>query len=524
MAVNAVQQEKTVADPIAEYQSIVPLWKKNRAVCGGERFVKEYDAKLDVTNFSNLLVPFSPKMSEAQYKFFKAEAELPGIVTQYVAMIIGGLLRKKPQLKLPEDAPEGAKDWIISEFGQDGSALSTFLDQALKEELPTARCWVYIDYPFVPPKERENMTAEQFRELKPYPTMLKAESMVNWTVSKGKDGKEQLTRLIVRCYEDDFDGNEFHAKQREVVKVHEIVNGYYQVRTFTEVTPSSNPVVVNGVIQVNYNVIDRKFVQDPKIETNFLFQGERLTFIPAWPLNGTIDVVEPIITAVVDKEISLYNKLSRRNHLLYSASTYTPYIATDMVDTEFDEIVEGGLGTWIRLHQGDTMGVLETPTAALADMEIAIQSNIEEMAKLGIRMLTPETAQSGVALELRNAAQTAQIGTLNMKVSTTLSAIICFMINWRYNTQYTVTDIDFTMSADFNPAPLGADWLRLVTEWYQSKLLPRSAWLDIIKQNDILDPEYNDEEGTQEIMKDEVTEIKATKDAELANEFAVKGA
>lgn len=152
---------------------------------------------------------------------------------------------------------------------------------------------------------------------------------------------------------------------------------------------------------------------------------------------------------------------------------------------------------------GATAGVLDTPTAALADMDRAIAATVEDMAKMGIRMLSPEAMQSGVALEIRNAAQTARLGTLNMKVSNTLQAIIAFMLYWRYGFECAASDINFTLSSDFNPAPLGDAWLRLVTEWYENGLMPRSVWLQILKQNDIVPPEYDDEEGKKEINEDE---------------------
>jgi hypothetical protein len=173
-----------------------------------------------------------------------------------------------------------------------------------------------------------------------------------------------------------------------------------------------------------------------------------------------------------------------------------------MTDEQFTDVVESGLGTWIQLRQGDTATVLATPTDALQDMDRAIVNSIEEMAKLGIRMLTPETEQSGIALEIRNAAQTAQLGSLNNKISQTMRSIITFMINWRLDLDLEESDVEFSLSADFNPVPLGADWLRLATEWYQQGLIPRSAWLQLLKYNDIIPPDYNDEEGRQEIQED----------------------
>lgn len=517
MAVNAVRTEKTVADPIAAYESMLPLWQRNRAICSGERFVKDYDSLVDVVGFKNLLIPFSPSMTQKQYEFYKAEAELPGIVSQYTKMVIGGLLRKKPQLELPEDAPEGCKEWILDNFGQDDSSISAFLDNALWEELQTSRAWVYIDYPNIP--NRDNMTREELLGFKPYPIMWKAESIINWSVIQDPDtGKLKLNRIIVRKYELSNETNEFHSEYIDTVYVHELVEGRYQVRKFQQLANTANVPTVNGKEQTNYTKNTPSFELVDTI-TSFEINGEPLHFIPAWPLNGNIETAEPVMTALVDKEVSLYNKISRRNHLLYGASTYTPIISSDMTDEEFQKIVGSGLGTWIHLQQGDSATVLQTPTSALVDMDRAVAASIEEMAKLGIRMLTPETAQSGVALELRNAAQTAQLGTLNTKISSVMSDVISFMINWRYGTAYVPSDVSFSMSADFNPAPLGEGWLRLATEWYQMGLIPRSSWLQMLKQNDMLPPEYDDEKGLEEVAGDQFVVTPVEQRADQINMF-----
>jgi hypothetical protein len=156
-------------------------------------------------------------------------------------------------------------------------------------------------------------------------------------------------------------------------------------------------------------------------------------------------------------------------------------------------------------------------------MEKAIAAAIEEMAKLGIRMLTPETDQSGVALHLRNASQTAKLGTLNMKISSVLSEIIAFMINWRYGLDLKAGDVYFNLSSDFTPTPTGEGWLRLATEWYEGGLIPRSVWLQLLKQNDMLAPEYDDKEGQVEITNDELV-VSPHEQAAFNNALAVGGA
>ena len=499
MAINAAQAKiKTVADPNAAYESLLPLWQRSRAVCAGERYVKELDAKVSM---NNMLIPFSPSMTQQQYDFFRAEAELPGVTSQFSRMIVGGLLRKQPVMKLPDDLPAGAKDWLVNEFSQDDLPMAAFLDSALWEEVQTSRAWVMVDYPEIPADLE--LTKQEMLEYKPYPILLSAEVVINTRTSIGTDGRRRLSTVIIRGMKEEFNAEqEFHPKFVETVWVHELdASNEYQVRIFQRQDEPPKVPVLNGK-RVEAVIAEHQEFVMVDLKNNILVNGERLTFIPIWPLNGRLEAAEPTMMPIIDKEIALYNKLSRRNHLMYGASTYTPVISSDMTDDDFQKVVESGLGTWIKLRQGDTASVLETPTAALADMDRAIAASYEEMARLGIRMLSPETAQSGVALELRNASQTAQLGTLNTKISNVMRQIIVFMLNWRYDLDLSITDVEFTLSSDFTPSQGGPDWLRLATEWYQQGLIPRSVWLILLKQNDILPPDYNDEEGRKEITDD----------------------
>lgn len=503
MAVNAAHnQKKTVADPCAAYESSRPIWQRSRAACSGERMVKALDVFPDTTFFSNMLIPFSPSMTPEQYNFYKAEAEFPGITAQLAKIIVGGLLRKQPVLTLPEDKlPADAKQWLLDEFGQDGSPMTAFLDEALWEEVQTGRAWIYIDHPVV--KNPDLLTVAERKELRPYPVLWTAESIINWSVGMDARGQSVLTRVITFVSTpNEMSSDEFHPTYTDVIKVHELdKEGNYQIRIFER--------VATDVPMVNGRKLNVKRQSASKLElretiTDILANGERLRYIPAWPINGSIEIKEPMLSPIIDKEVALYNKMSRRNHLLYGAATYTPVVSANLTDNQFDAIVEAGLGSWLRLPENGKINVLETPTGALQDMDRAIAGSIEEMAKLGVRMLSPESAQSGVALEIRNAAQTAQLGTFNTKVSNTMTNIICAMINWRYGTDVKTTEIGFSLSADFNPTPLGADWLRLATEWYESGKIPRSIWLDMLKQNDLISPDYDDEEGRQEITGDDI--------------------
>jgi hypothetical protein len=286
--------------------------------------------------------------------------------------------------------------------------------------------------------------------------VLRAEELTDWSA----DGSRMTIKVNIEEYADE------EAK---------IVQYEYRYR------------IENGIVHL-------KKLKAGEVQFNdvLLCQGRPLDRIPVFPLNGSLSVQPSVLQPLLDREIGLYNKLSRRNHLLYGAATYTPVISADMSDANFEKIVNAGIGSWILLEKGGTASILAAPTEALDRMEKAIAATIEDMARMGIRILSPEGgSSSGVALEIRNSAQTAQLGLLNTKISDAFCDALRLHQEWRTENSSTA-DVEFKMSADFNPVPLGADWMRIVTDWYTGGLIPRELWLSIAKSNDVIPTDYAD--------------------------------
>jgi hypothetical protein len=513
----AANKSKSVGDPNGRYESLKPLWRTARGILNGQSACKELDSTLDAFHFSNILLPFSPSMTAEQYSFYKAEAELPGLTAQYVKVLVGGMLRKMPDITLPDDVPEGCMDWIKNSFTAHDNSMLSFLDEALSEELQTSRAWVLVDYPSVP--NYDILSLEERKRLAPYPVLMKAESVINWrTGPHPTTGETCLLALVVRTYEQHYRSNPLHPDYIDTVYVHRLTKeGLYVVERYEMDSASGENVqFINGVEQQDYQVAGGTHAANKNNNNqwkltntfdNIMANNEPLTYIPAVPLNGNIEGEEPVLMPLIDREVSLYNKVSRRNHLLLGAATYTPVVVSDMTDDAFEDVVSAGLGSWIKINQGDDIKALETPSRALRDMELVIQNTINEMARLGIRMMAAENGSgrdSGVALEIRNAGQSAILASISTKVSQQMRKIITWMLNWKYGTDYKIDDIKFNLTPDLNPAPIGADWLRLVTEWYQTGLIPRSTFLDIAKANDIIDSDYDDVKGQDEINEDDL--------------------
>ena len=358
-------------------------------------------------------------------------------------------------------------------------SITSFLTEALSEEMRTQRAWVLISHPEI--ANPEELSREQLRAIKPYPVIYKAEDVINWKKAVSIEGTVVLQQIVIKSTRDKEDTDEFHPETVNVIKVHELDEaGLYQIRVFEE------DILVDTI-------------------TNIRSSNKRLTTLPAFPLNGSIEVVRPLMTTIIDKEISLYNKISRRNHLLYGAATYTPVVYSDMNEDDFDTIVDAGLGSWLKAAQGDKIEVLKTPTEALKDLDRSIKDGIEEIAQLGVRMLAKDSGdQSGVALQIRAANQNVTLGNLSVKISQSMTDIIAYMLSWYNGQEVLPSDITFILNDDFQTIPLDHNYISLVSSWYQEGLIPRSLWLLLMQDNELIPSDYDDDEGTKEIGTDEL--------------------
>ena len=508
--------KKGVGTPSDQYNSMRDLWSVCRAIVRGEEAVKAHDKRVYQTGLSgkrnNILIPFSRTMTQAQYEFYKEEAELPGITGQYVRTMIGALLRKESILNFSDEffndeEKEELLDWIKYKFTSDNKSLFHFLDSALWEEFQTSATWIQVELPAVSDEEYEKFSDEQKMNFKPYPVIIPAEQVINVQIGPHPITREYVTtRFITRQLEPRSDDNPWHPDLITTVRDHYLdKEGYLVVDVYEMLDPTESVTHTSGKTtadSLRHDVATPDHQNFDKVDTFYPKKyGERLSMIPVWPLNGDSSWEEPLMMNFINREKGLYNKVSRRNHLLYGTATYTPIIKGIMDEADQSKLISAGLGSYWFVDSEVEIETLQVPTDALSDYQTAIESAVEEIGKLGIRMLSPETNQSGVALEIRNAAQTASLGTLNAKVSSTIEKVIRFMIEWDTNIPVPSNAVEFTMSSDFSPQAQGGEAMSLISEWYQLGLIPRSLFIETAKKNDYISSDYNDDLGQEELTK-----------------------
>ena len=455
-----------------DYRKVFPVWRRVKAFCEGLTAVRNLDRILDTSSWSNVLLPFSVSMDVDQYSLLKAEAELPGISAQFLRMVVGGLLRKEPEVTATPESPE-LIEWLKESVTIDNLPLIGFLEQCIEEEMQTSRGWVSLNYPSVSEAEFVAMSLEDRAKVRPYPVLWTAEEIINWRFANDRFGKEVLEAVYVLGVIDDYTEDRHNPKKVKAIWLHEMVNGIYQVSRFREDT-------------------DEVVVEVPRAN------GMPMSYLPFWPLNGNLKKGRPLLETIVDKEAVLYNKLTRRNHVLYTAAAFTPVVFADILEEDFQKIVDAGLGSWLFIPSSTgRIDTLKSPTEALVDMDRAIASNIEEIAKLGVRMLTQNVAnESGYARRLQDSPQTATISSLSMKIGSTMSQVFSELATWHFKTPITV---DIKLASDFDDYVIGEGWLRLATEWYENGHISRDVWVGLLKKNDVLSADYDDSEFQDEI-------------------------
>ena len=213
--VKSTQTKKGPGYPNDEYLSQVNEWKRNRAVIQGPSYTKDYDT---VPSSDNLLLPFNPTMTQSQYDFYKAEAEVPGVTSEFSKMI--------------------------------------------------------IDYPMV---DLDSLSPEERREVKPYPVLHTAENIINWSTSTDIKGQVKLDQLITRYFTLDYDPNSpYHPKYVDSVQVHKLdENGLYVIENFIRNT-SDTPSFIDGSIDYQFDQLTDEWVSQG-VNENLMKNGERIT-------------------------------------------------------------------------------------------------------------------------------------------------------------------------------------------------------------------------------------------------------
>lgn len=167
----------------SEYTAMLPRWTRCRTVVDGQDAVHAAGVR------------YLPKLAgqdEAEYDAYKARALFYNATGRTQEGLLGMVFRKQPEVTLP-----GTLKPMLEDTDLAGTPVDTFIEAVTKEVIEVTRVGVLVDHPVV---EGASLTVgqAQLSGIRPYLSIYKAESIINWQTARVK-GATRLLHWPVAC-------------------------------------------------------------------------------------------------------------------------------------------------------------------------------------------------------------------------------------------------------------------------------------------------------------------------------------
>lgn len=403
-----------------DYDEWLPSWTIMRHVVDGEEDVKNEGAVYlpEPTGFVGL----DPDVRRNAYAAYKTRAQFPDILAPTIRGMVGVIHRKAADIVLPQ-----ALEPMRERATRDGLTLDSLHRRITREVLVTGRFGLLADMP---------SSGGQ-----PYLAGYTAEAIRNW----GEDDDRSLAFVMLdeKGYGYDTDQLTWEEVQRYRLLQRDEA-GRYIVRRFEGV----DGIEVDPAAPVRRGNQPLGRIPFVFIDTNDLTPEPDEV-----PLLGLARIALAIYRLDADYRQQLY----------MTGQEMLVYIGADAEN--LPEMV--GAGVSITLPQGADAKVIGPQGTGIAAHRTAIQDDFAKAVRFGAQMMGERSAdaESGEALRLRYANQTATLTTISLNVAAGLERALKYCAEWAGANP---DEVAVTPNTDFVEARLSAPELTaLVNGWMQ---------------------------------------------------------
>lgn len=400
-----------------QYDEFLPVWSMCRDSVTGQRAISKGGVK------------YLPKLSGQKaesYKSYKERALYFGAAGRTVDGMAGLIFRKPPTINLPK-----ALEQYQSDIDMKGTTLEGFARDCVDEALVVGRFGVMIDYPPTSP-DRGVMTIEEARQYgqRPYLTMYKAESIINWRTGRYANRNVLLNVLLVENFEEE-------NQIREL-----FFDGFYGQRIWRTDENDKWAIAQEFYPTKNGNKIG---------EIPFYFCGKK---------EGWVDVQDPPIEQLAYINIAHYRNSADLENAVHVAGQPTPWV-NGITDPASIPSIHLGSGTFLKLPPDAEAGFLQCGADGVGALREVMADKIAQMAALGARMLSPEKAQAETAesQQIKRGGENSVLASIAGAVEIVIEASLRFMADWVGANR---EEAEFELNKDYLPSPMDSAMLR---EW-----------------------------------------------------------
>lgn len=459
-----------------EYKRFSSIWQKCRDLIAGEEAVKARGEEY---------LPRPSGQSTAEYEGYKKRSVLFNATGRTGDGLSGLIFGLPPQVKVPTSMEELTKDFTLS-----GLSLLEIAEQVVEDQIAVGRIGLLVDYPRLPEGMTITAAIKEQLHLRPFVSVYKAESIVNWTVGD-IDNQRVLTKVVLREVvakpdpEDEFESEK--VEQYRVLDLTAAQEGgagrVYRQRLFQLATQGNTEVYV----QIGADIIPR-------------MNGKTIDFIPFKIIgvrDSEPDVEEPPILDLVNLNLAHYRNSADYENGLHYTGVPTPIFIGLMDD---DAEVKLGSTDGIKLQVGGDAHYLEFTATGLTTLKDAMGNKEGQMAVLGARILSPERPQveTAEAASIHRAGENSVLADMANTASAALTEILEWMRDWAGATG----EVAITLNTDYMPAKMdpqeAAEWLALL----QASRISEREFFEAMQKGRWIRANKTFEEHKQEIEDD----------------------
>lgn len=447
------------------YISMLADWLKMRHTHAGERAVKAENT-LYLPATSGMILDGLEKATDKgyqAYQAYKTRAVFPNYVSEAVKAMIGVMHSMPATIEVPP-----ALEPLIEKASITGESLQMVLRRINEAQLITGRIGLLLDLPSTPVSGT----------VLPYIVTYDAERIINWDVGQVDEPTPQALNFVA-------------LNESEYARVDQFEWEYvnkYRVLILGDVTEEEKAAIYRQALFEGTQEFNAEKLVEPTI------RGAALEEIPFIFINSTDLLPDPLMPPLLELAnlcLTIYRGEADYRQSLFMQGQDTLVVVGSDDKTE----IRIGAGASIMVPQGGDAKFIGTNSSGIPEQRSALENDRRRAAEIGAQLLdtTSRAKESGEALKVRVAAQTATLNQIALAGAEGLQTILRTAARWigADDTQVVVTpNTDF---ADAGLTP--ADFLSLAEAKEKGLPLSNESLHELLVENEFTTKDFAAEQA-----------------------------
>lgn len=440
----------------AQYTQWKPIWQKCRDAIEGQEAIHAGN-DLYLQRLSN--------QSPNEYESYKTRAVYFNACGRTLDGMTGLIFRKPPALTYPTGLQS-----MIDDIDLSGTDFTSFSEFVVDELCKVSRVGLLVDYPSV---QTVGLTMAQAQSigLRPYATMYKTESILDWRYERINNA-QMLS--MVKLYETaEVQVDEITYEVVPQIRVLDLLEGIYRVRVYRKSGK-------NGSEWAQYGEDIFPMVgNSPLNKIPF-------TFIS---VNGVdSDIKKPVLLDLVNMNISHYRSTADYEHGLHFTGLPTPVIWGAVLD-EGQSISLGSTQALIFNDPAGHAEFLEFQGSGLTQIRQALQDKQDMMALLGSKILAADkrAVEAAETAEIHRASENSVLASIANAASNGLTKVLKLIAEWSMASG----DVKCQLNTDYMPTEMSPQMFQQLTQAYLSGSISYETYFYKLQQGEIIRSDVN---------------------------------